>query len=159
MNEPPPTTTYQDPPTTPISSQTSQPQSTTRFSFVENIYTFEERHPSLSEPLIPAIRQAHLNHNTNQRITSISLKKEVSRTRHPSQNQNLTPILIDKVITSDETEILPHDESILTYPHHQHRPLKIFLVTQNKAPLHHFKRFPKKKAKCSITLFRLNTNF
>ena len=49
------------PPTTPTSSQTSQPQSSTRISYAENPYTFEERHASLSEPLEPAIRQAPLS--------------------------------------------------------------------------------------------------
>ena len=50
----------QDPLTTARSSQTSQPQSSTRISFQENPFTFDGRHASLSEPIITAIRQAPL---------------------------------------------------------------------------------------------------
>ena len=68
------------PSTTPTSGQTNQPQSSTRISFVENPYTFEERHASLSEPLIPAIRQAPLSEpQTSQHLTS-----------HPHFNKTLT---------------------------------------------------------------------
>ena len=57
----PPTTTCHDPPKKPTSGQTNQSQSSTRISFQENPYTFEERHASLSESLIPATRQEHLS--------------------------------------------------------------------------------------------------
>ena len=42
----------QDPQTTHKSNQTNQLQSSTRISYLENLYTFEERRASLSEPLI-----------------------------------------------------------------------------------------------------------
>ena len=45
----PPTTTSQESPTTSTSSQTNHPQSSTRISFQENLYTIEERHSLLSE--------------------------------------------------------------------------------------------------------------
>ena len=39
-----PPTTSQEPPTTPTNTQTNNPQSSTRISFQDNPYTFEERH-------------------------------------------------------------------------------------------------------------------
>ena len=56
----PPTTTSQELQTTPTSSQTNQPQSSTRISFQENPYTVEERHTLLSEALTPVVRHAPL---------------------------------------------------------------------------------------------------
>ena len=47
--------------TTPTSSQTNHPQSLTRIPFLENPYTFEERHSLLLEPLEPVIRHAPLS--------------------------------------------------------------------------------------------------
>ena len=56
-NQQPP---HHSPPTT--SQETlNNPQSSTRISFQDNPYTFEERHARLSEPLEPVIRQASLS--------------------------------------------------------------------------------------------------
>ena len=52
-------TTSQENPTTPTNTQ--NPQSSTRISFQENPYTFEERHARLSEPLELVVRQAPLS--------------------------------------------------------------------------------------------------
>ena len=57
----PPTTTSQESPTTPRYSQTNHLQSSTRISFKENPYLFEERHSLLSEPLEPVVRHAPLS--------------------------------------------------------------------------------------------------
>ena len=51
----------QEPPTTPTNTQTNNPQSSTRISFQDNPFTFEERHARLSEPLEPVLRQAPLS--------------------------------------------------------------------------------------------------
>ena len=56
-----PPITFQEPTTTPTNSQTINPQSSTRISFQDNPYTFEERHARLSEPLEPVTRQASLS--------------------------------------------------------------------------------------------------
>ena len=56
-----PPITSQEPTTTPTNSQTINPQSSTRISFQDNPYIFEERHARLSETLEPVIRQASLS--------------------------------------------------------------------------------------------------
>ena len=61
MKDSPPNNLPQDLPKKPRSSQRNLPQSFTRISYVENPYTFEERHAPLSETLLPAIRQAPLS--------------------------------------------------------------------------------------------------
>ena len=80
------------PPTTPTFSKINQSQSFTRISFQKNPYTFEERLASLSETLISAIRHATLSGLKYEPTYKIypSLKQDLSRTGHPSQNQNQT---------------------------------------------------------------------
>ena len=56
-----PPSTSQDPPTTPTNIQVNNAQSSTRISFQDNLYTFEERHARLSEPLELVIRHAPLS--------------------------------------------------------------------------------------------------
>ena len=51
-------TSSQDNPTPP--STTQNPQTSTRISFQDNPYTFEERHVRLSEPLEPVFNDKHL---------------------------------------------------------------------------------------------------
>ena len=60
-NQPPPTTS-QESPITPTT--TNNPQTSTRISFQDNPYTFDERHARLSEPLEPVHRQASLSEPT-----------------------------------------------------------------------------------------------
>ena len=55
-------TSSQDNQTPP--STTQNPQTSTRISFQDNPYTFEERHARLSEPLEPVQRQAPLSEPT-----------------------------------------------------------------------------------------------
>ena len=83
----PPTTTPQESPITQTFSQTNRPQSSTRISFQENPYTFEERHALLSEPLISVVRHAPLSEPQYEPIYSI-YRQDLNRTRHPSQNKN-----------------------------------------------------------------------
>ena len=66
-----PPTISQEPPTTPTNSQNNNPQSSTRISFQDNPYTFEERHARLSEPLEPVIRQASLSESPNEPVYNI----------------------------------------------------------------------------------------
>ena len=87
INESPLTTTSQDFPTTPKSSQTRRPQSSTRTSFVENHHTIEERHASLFEPLVPAIRQAPLNQQQYEPTINPSFQQD-HFTINPSFNGN-----------------------------------------------------------------------
>ena len=121
--ESPPTTSSQDSPTTPTSNQTSQPQSSTRISFVENPYTFEERHSSLSETLKPAIRQAPLSEPQYDPTYNIqpSLQQDLNRTRPQSQNQNLTPTVDRK----------------LFHPRRNRRFATLWVFLVYKVPLHH----------------------
>ena len=82
----------------PISSQknptipttTQNPQTSTRISFQDNPYTFEERHARLSEPLVPVQRQAPLSEPTYNLYPT--LPQELSRIRNISQNQNTVEI-------------------------------------------------------------------
>ena len=66
------------------------PQLSTRISFQDNPYTFEERHARLSEPLEPVQRQAPLSEPTCNLYPT--LPQELSRIRNPSQNQNTVEI-------------------------------------------------------------------
>ena len=79
-------------PATPTSTQ--NPQSTTRISFQENPYNFEERHARLSEPLEPVIRQAPLSEPQYEPTYNIypHLQIDFNRVRHISQNQNTLEI-------------------------------------------------------------------
>ena len=86
-NQPPPTTS-QDSPITPTG--TNNPQPSTRISFEDNPYTFEERHARLSEPLEPVHRQASLSQPSY--ILYPTLQQDLSRLRHISQNQNTLEI-------------------------------------------------------------------
>ena len=56
-----PTTSHENP---TIPTTTQNPQISTRISFQDNPYTFEERHARLSEPLEPVQRQAPLSEPT-----------------------------------------------------------------------------------------------
>ena len=66
------------------------PQTSTRISFPDNPYTFEERHARLSEPLEPVQRQAPLSEPTYNLYPT--LPQELSRLRNISQNQNAVEI-------------------------------------------------------------------
>ena len=90
----PPVTTSLESPATPTSSQTNHPQSSTRISFRQNPYTFEERLSLISEPLEPVVRHAPLSEPQNEQTYNIYpwLQQDLTRTRHLSQNQNTTPI-------------------------------------------------------------------
>ena len=81
-------TSSQDNPTPP--STTQNPQTSTRISFQDNPYTFEERHARLSEPLEPVQRQAPLSEPTYNLYPT--LPQELSRIRNSSQNQNTVEI-------------------------------------------------------------------
>ena len=81
-------TSSQDNPTPP--STTQNPQTSTRISFQDNPYTFEERHARLSEPLEPVQRQAPLSEPTYNLYPT--LPQELKRIRNPSQNQNTAEI-------------------------------------------------------------------
>ena len=78
----------QDKPTPPTTTQ--NPQTSTRISFQDNPYTFEERHARLSEPLEPVQRQAPLSEPTCNLYPT--LPQELSRIRNLSQNQNTVEI-------------------------------------------------------------------
>ena len=81
-------TLSQEIPTIPTTIQ--NPQTSTRISFQDNPYTFEERHARLSEPLEPVQRQAPLSEPTYNLYTT--LPQELIRIRHISQNQNAIEI-------------------------------------------------------------------
>ena len=86
-NQPPPTTS-QDRPITPTT--TKNPQKSTRISFQDNPYTFEERHARLSEPLEPVNRQASLSEPTYNLYPT--LQQDLDQVGHISQNQNTLEI-------------------------------------------------------------------
>ena len=87
-NQPPPkqspTTSFQKNPIT--ASTTQKPQTSTRISFRDNPYTFEERKDRLSEPLEPVHRQAPLSEPTYNLYPT--LQQDLNRIRYISQNQN-----------------------------------------------------------------------
>ena len=95
----PSATTFQDFPTAQTTSQTNHPQSSTRISFHENPYTFEETHSLLSESLEPVDRNAPLSEPQYEPTYNIypSLEQGLNRTRHASQNQN-TPTINRQII-------------------------------------------------------------
>ena len=74
----------------PNPTTTQNPQTSTRISFQDNPYTFEERHARLSEPLEPVQRQAPLSEPTYNLYPT--LPQELSRIRNISQNQNTVEI-------------------------------------------------------------------
>ena len=78
-------TSSQDNPTPP--STTQNPQTSTRISFQDNPYTFEERHARLSEPLEPVQRQAPLSEPTYNLYPT--LPQELSRIRNPSKKPKI----------------------------------------------------------------------
>ena len=84
----PPPTTSQESPITPTT--TDNPQPSTRISFQDNPYTFEERHAQLSETLEPVNRKASLSEPTYNLYPT--LQQDLSRVRHISQNQNTSEI-------------------------------------------------------------------
>ena len=65
-------------------------QTSTRISFQDNPYNFEERHARLSEPLDPVQRQAPLSKPTYNLYPT--LPQELSRIRNINQNQNIIEI-------------------------------------------------------------------
>ena len=71
-----------------IPTTTQNPKTSTRISFQDNPYTFEERHARLSEPLVQ--RQAPLSELTYNLYAT--LPQELSRIRNISQNQNTVEI-------------------------------------------------------------------
>ena len=75
-------------------NQTNNPQSSTRISFQDNRYIFEERHARLSEPLEPVIRQAPLSKPQYEPVYNIypPLQQDLNIARHQSQNQNTLEI-------------------------------------------------------------------
>ena len=81
-------TSSQENPTIPTTTQ--NPQTSTRISFQDNPYTFEERHARSSEPLEPVQRQAPLSEPTYNLYPT--LPQELSRIRNISQNQNTVEI-------------------------------------------------------------------
>ena len=81
-------TSYQENPTIPTTTQ--NPQTSTRISFQDNPYTFEERHARLSEPLEPVQRQAPLSEPTYNLYPT--LPQELSRKKNISRNQNAVEI-------------------------------------------------------------------
>ena len=81
-------TSSQENPTIPTTTQ--NPQTSTRISFEDNPYFFEERHARLSEPLEPVQRQAPLSEPTYNLYPI--LPQELSRIRNISQNQNTVEI-------------------------------------------------------------------
>ena len=81
-------TSSQENPTIPTTTQ--KPQTSTRISFQDNPYTFEERHARLSEPLEPVQRQAPLSEPTYNLYPT--LPQELSRIRNISQNQKTVEI-------------------------------------------------------------------
>ena len=90
-NQSPPTTSQENP-TTPTNIQ--NPHSSTRISFQENPYTFEERHVRLSEPLEPNVRQAPLSEPQYEPTHNLypHFQQDLNRVRHISQNQNTLEI-------------------------------------------------------------------
>ena len=91
-NQPPPNqpqpTTSQESPITPTT--TNNPPPSTRVSFRDNPYTFEERHVRLSEPLDPVHCQAPLSEATYNLYPT--LQQDLNRVRNISQNQNTLEI-------------------------------------------------------------------
>ena len=84
-----PPTLSRKPPTTPTNNQTSNHQSSTRISFQDNPYTFEERRTRFSEPLEPVIRQASLSKPQYEPAYNVysTLQQDLIRARHQSQNK------------------------------------------------------------------------
>ena len=81
-------TSYQE--NSAIPTTTQNPQTSTRISFRDSLYTFEKRHARLSEPLEPVQRQAPLSEPTYNLYPT--LPQELSRIRNISQNQNTIEI-------------------------------------------------------------------
>ena len=81
-------TSSQENPTIPTTTQ--NPQTSTRISFQDNPYTFEERQARLSEPLEPVQRQAPLSEPAYKLYPT--LPQELSRIRNTRQNQNTVEI-------------------------------------------------------------------
>ena len=96
----------QDSPTAPTSSQTNQPHSFTRISWVENLYALDERLATLSEPLTPAIRQAPISElQCEPTYDNLPLlQKDLNRTRQLDQNQNLISTIDRQTIHPDAIE-------------------------------------------------------
>ena len=87
QNQSSPTSSQENP---AIATTTQNSQTSTRISFQENPYTFEERHARLSEPLEPVQRQAPRREPTYNLYTT--LPQDLNRIRNVSQNQNTVGI-------------------------------------------------------------------
>ena len=87
QNQSSPTSSQENP---AITTNTQNPQTSTRISFQDNLYTFEERHARLLEPLEPVQRQAPLSEPTYNLYPT--LPQELSRMRNISQKQNTVEI-------------------------------------------------------------------
>ena len=87
QNQSSPTSSQENP---TISTTIQNPQTSIRFAFHDNPYTFEERHARLSEPLEPVQRQAPLSEPTYNLYPT--LPQELKRVRNISQNQNTVKI-------------------------------------------------------------------
>ena len=64
-------TTSQETASTTTKTQKNNPKSSTRISFQDNPYTFEERHARLSELLEPVVRQASLSEPQYETVYNI----------------------------------------------------------------------------------------
>ena len=124
------TTSSQENPTIPTTTQ--NPQTSTRISFQDNPYTFEERHARLSEPLEPVQRQAPLSEPTYNLYPT--LPQELGRIRNISQNQNTVEIN-RQIIHPRRNRNFQTPEFILTYPNHQHQLLQ-------KTQIVHYQKLP-----------------
>ena len=86
----PPTTTSQESPKTPTSSQTNHPQSSIRIPFQENPFTFEEK-----KSIVIRTFNTRSSPRTSKRPTiqtniqyKTSLHQDLNRTRYPSKKLN-----------------------------------------------------------------------
>ena len=95
-NQPPPhqspPSTFQENSSTPTITQ--KPHSSTRISFQENPYTFDERHARLSEPLELLVRQGPLSEPQYKPTYNLFplLQQDLNGVRHISQNQSTLEI-------------------------------------------------------------------
>ena len=110
------------------------PKTSTRISFQDNPYTFEERHARLSEPLEPVQRQAPVSEPTYNVYPT--LPQELSRIRNISQNQNT--VEINRQIIHPRRNRNPPPEFILIYPNPHHQVLRKTQLAYYRKPLHFF---------------------
>ena len=126
-------TSSQENPTMPTTTQ--NPQTSTRISFQDNPYTFEERHARLTEPLEPVQRQAPLSEPTYNLYPT--LLQELSRIRNISQNQNTVEIN-RQIIHQRRNRNFQTPEFILIYPNPHHQVLQKTQIAYHRKPLYFF---------------------